>query len=151
MTFIPSEISAAGLEFYANQAKAREEEAARDAEVNEECDEDERVHDGKTHQEVIDIAQKHMDSMYEECKSPMVHKVMAMMIVHRLMKWHVDNSRDQAKNDRTESSLAWAADAGKFRAALDTLRQISICEDDFSYRPDNNGDFLEADDGDDED
>ena len=148
---VPDRISAGDLESLRKIASVKEEKAVRDAAVNEECEEDERVHDGKTHQEVIDIAQKHMDEMYDECKSPMVHKVMAMMIIHRMMQWHAGNARSQIEKDLDESALAWASDAGKFRAALDTLRQISICEDDFTWRPDNNGDFMGASAEDDED
>ena len=152
---VPDRISPKDLESLRKIANVKEEKARQqqiqeqhDTEVNEE---DERVHDGKTHQEVIDLAQKHMDAMYEECKSPMVHKVMSMMIIHRLMLWHGGNAKSQIENGQIDSGCAWAHDAGKFRAALDTLRQISICEDDFTWRPDDNGDFMASGSEDDND
>ena len=45
-------------------------------------------------------------------------------------------AHSEAEGGDVNSSLAWAADAGRLKAALDIMRSISLMPDDFTYRPD---------------
>ena len=83
--------------------------------------------------EVIEnIAQEALEFATEKCPDPLVHKVMAMMIIHRMVDWHKGVAIKQLEDSNRESMGAWMRDAGKFQACMDILTTISIGPDDFT-------------------
>ena len=63
----------------------------------EKCADDERLYDGKTSDEVCDIAAKHLDAATDDCNDPIVHKVMALAIIENMIAWHTKVGMDQEK------------------------------------------------------
>ena len=123
---VPDSISADLLKDLAEKAKEKEVEEKKE----------EGPHGGLTDDQVIDLANKKLDELYDECSSPMVHKVAAMQVIHNLMRWHMNMSDSQAEDGEQRSARAWAADAGRLKVALDALRSISLYPEDFTWRPD---------------
>ena len=64
--------------------------------------------------------------------NPLVHKVMAMMIINRMVIWHSSVAERMIKDGNNESAICWARDAGKFQSMLDSLTEICITDDDFT-------------------
>lgn len=78
------------------------------------------------------IAQECLELASEKCPDPLVHKVMAMMIIHRMVDWHKSVAQRQLDDDNLESMGAWMRDAGKFQACMDILCNIAIGPTDFT-------------------
>ena len=81
---------------------------------------------------VEEIASEALDLATEKCPDPLVHKVMAMMIIHRMVDWHKGVAIRQLEDDNQESMGAWMRDAGKFQAVMDILCSIAIGPNDFT-------------------
>ena len=127
---VPDSISADLLKDLAEKAKVKE------IEEKIEQKKEEGPHGGLTDDQVMDLANKKLDELYEECSSPLVHKVAAMQVIHNLMRWHMNMSDSQAEDGEFRSARAWAADAGRLKVALDALRSISLYPEDFTWRAD---------------
>ena len=83
--------------------------------------------------EVIEnIAQEMLELASEKCPDPLVHKVMAMVIIHRMVDWHKHVAIRQLEEGNQESMGAWMRDAGKFQACMDILCSIAIGPEDFT-------------------
>ena len=95
----------------------------------EKCDNDEPLYDGKTSEEVCDIAHKHLDNASQECDDPIVHKVMAIMVIENMIQWH---TKVGANQDNKRSTVAWLRDAGKFQAIANILTQVTVGPNDFT-------------------
>ena len=78
------------------------------------------------------IAQECLEAASEKCSDPLVHKVIAMMVICRMVDWHKHIAICQLKEDNEESMGAWMRDAGKFQACMDILTSISVGPDDFT-------------------
>jgi len=78
------------------------------------------------------IAQECLEAASEKCPDPLVHKVMAMMIIHRMVDWHKSVAQRQLDDGNLESMGAWMRDAGKFQACMDILCNIAIGPNDFT-------------------
>ena len=78
------------------------------------------------------VAMDALDKATEECPDPLVHKVMAMTVIHRMIDWHKHVALRQLEEDNQESMGAWMRDAGKFQAVMDILCSIAIGPDDFT-------------------
>ena len=78
------------------------------------------------------VAMDALDKATEECPDPLVHKVMAMTVTHRMIDWHKHVALRQLEEDNQESMGAWMRDAGKFQAVMDILCSIAIGPDDFT-------------------
>ena len=78
------------------------------------------------------IAQEALELATEKCPDPLVHKVMAMMIICRMVDWHKGVAIKQLEDGNQESMGAWMRDAGKFQACMDILTSIAIGPDDFT-------------------
>ena len=133
---VPDGVSTADLEDFAKKAKKSEKKAAKQAkkEAKKAMKGD---HDGLTADQVIDTANKMLDKLYDKCGSPIIHKVAAMQVIHNLMRWHVNMAESCAESGEPKQAAAWAADAGRLKVALDTMRAVGINSDDFTFRPDN--------------
>ena len=78
------------------------------------------------------IAQETLELATDKCKDPLVHKVMAMMIISRMIEWHKGVAINQLDDDNMESMGCWMRDAGKFQACMDILTSIAIGPQDFT-------------------
>jgi len=85
--------------------------------------------DGKTAEQVCEIAGECLDRATEKCNDPMVHKVMALQIIENMIAWHTNVGVDQ---DNERSSVAWLRDAGKFQAIANILTQVTCGPNDFT-------------------
>ena len=128
---VPDGVSTSDLEDFAKQAKAKakaEKKAAKKAEKG--------PYDGLSDDAVITLANKALDKVYAKCSDPISHKVIAMQVIHNLMRWHARMSESEAEKGDHKSSAAWACDAGRLKVALDTMRAVGLHSDDFTYRAD---------------
>jgi hypothetical protein len=83
--------------------------------------------------EVIEnIAQEVLELATDKCPDPLVHKVIAMMVICRMVDWHKGVAIKQLEDGNQESMGAWMRDAGKFQACMDILTSIAIGPDDFT-------------------
>ena len=78
------------------------------------------------------VALEALDAATEKCPDPLVHKVMAMMVISRMVDWHKGVAIRQLEDGNRESMGAWMRDAGKFQAVMDILTSIAIGPDDFT-------------------
>ena len=90
------------------------------------------LYDGKTPEEVCEIAGNQLSEALAKCDSPLVHKVMVLEIIDNFIEWHTKVALKMAEMDNTRSSIGWARDAGKFQAIHNILQTISLDEDDFT-------------------
>ena len=128
---VPDGVSTSDLEGFAKKAKAK---AKADKKAKKAAKKG--PYDGLNDDAVIELANKMLDKLYDKCKDPISHKVVAMQVIHNLMRWHANMSDSEGEKGDHRSSLAWAADAGKLKAALDIMRSVSLHSDDFTYRHD---------------
>ena len=92
------------------------------------CNDDKEL----TSEFIENIAQEALDLATQKCPDPLVHKVMAMMIIHRMVDWHHGIGLRQLEEDNLDSMGAWMRDAGKSQACMDILNSISIGPDDWT-------------------
>ena len=78
------------------------------------------------------VAQETLEAATERCADPLVHKVMAMMIISRMVDWHKHVAERQLDDGNIQSMGAWMRDAGKFQGVMDVLCNIAIGPDDFT-------------------
>ena len=78
------------------------------------------------------VAMDALDKATEECPDPLVHKVMAMTVIHRMIDWHKHVALRQLEEGNEASMGAWMRDAGKFQSVMDILCSIAIGPDDFT-------------------
>ena len=78
------------------------------------------------------IAQECLEAASEKCPDPLVHKVMAMMIVSRMIAWHNTMAEHQLEEGNRESAACWYRDAGKFQSMMDSFLNISVGPDDYT-------------------
>ena len=84
-------------------------------------------------QEYIEqVASDALDMASDLVKDPVVHKVMAMMIINRMVSWHTMVGECQLKDDNQDTAICWFRDAGKFQAMMDSLIQITVGDRDFT-------------------
>ncbi len=81
---------------------------------------------------IENVALKALDMATEECPDPLVHKVIAMMVISRMVDWHKHVASRQLEEGNQESMGAWMRDAGKFQACMDILCSIAIGPEDFT-------------------
>ena len=78
------------------------------------------------------VASDAIDMATDLVANPLVHKVMAMMIIHRMIEWHTQVAAKLMEDGNTESAICWARDAGKFQSMMNSLVNICITDDDFT-------------------
>jgi hypothetical protein len=78
------------------------------------------------------VAQEVLELATDKCPDPLVHKVIAMMVICRMVDWHKGVAIKQLEEGNQESMGAWMRDAGKFQACMDILTSIAIGPDDFT-------------------
>ena len=85
-----------------------------------------------TQEYIEQVASDALDMASDLVKDPLVHKVMAMMIVNRMVTWHTVVGEANLKEGEQDTAICWFRDAGKFQAMLDSLIQISVGDNDFT-------------------
>ena len=85
-----------------------------------------------TPEQIEDIAQEALDFASSKCDDPLVHKVIAMKVIHNMIQWHKHVSEKQYAEGHTASGGAWGRDAGKFQAVMDILCNVTVGPDDFT-------------------
>ena len=83
---------------------------------------------------IDEVACDALEFASKNCPDPLVHKVMAMTVIHRMIQWHRDVALRQLEEGNQASMGAWMRDAGKFQACMDILSSIMIGPDDFTCR-----------------
>ena len=78
------------------------------------------------------VAQEVLELATDKCPDPIVHKVIAMMVICRMVDWHKGVAIKQLEDGNEQSMGAWMRDAGKFQACMDILTSIAIGPDDFT-------------------
>ena len=78
------------------------------------------------------VAQEVLEIATDKCPDPLVHKVIAMMVICRMVDWHKGVAIKQLEDGNQESMGAWMRDAGKFQACMDILTSIAIGPNDFT-------------------
>ena len=85
-----------------------------------------------TQEYIEQVASDALDMASDLVKDPLVHKVMAMMIINRMVTWHTVVGEANLKEDSQDTAICWFRDAGKFQAMLDSLIQITVGDSDFT-------------------
>ena len=76
-------------------------------------------------------ADKALEAVSKEFKGPLVHEVMAAMVVRNLIDWHTHVGEELAKDGEFGMATAWLRDAGKCQAIMNLLFEINVGDDDF--------------------
>lgn len=116
-----------GMDELMNMAEAAHE---REQEENICPDCADKTFGGRTVEEVEALAQQILDESFETCDSPLLHKIIMIMICSNMLAWHTKMSQRAFKIGGTSPAISWARDAGKFQAILNILDTISVDEDD---------------------
>lgn len=114
-------------------AKAKPEEHVCTPDCDHGASEDERTQD-----QIEACALACLDEASDYSRGPVIHKVMALMSIHRFIEWHTHMGRDAIENGDEDCAIAWLRDAGKLQALYNGLLDISFGPNDFTFvRPEN--------------
>ena len=129
---IPDGISFGDLE--ALQKAAAQSDAERLLEEAEAANaaKSEAVYDGKTKEQVVDIASDLVQEAIDKCNDPMVHKIMMMMIIDNFLEWHTKAGIQQMEDGEERSTVCWLRDAGKFQAIHNILSTVTTGPNDWT-------------------
>ena len=116
---VPNEISMDDLNVLSETAPA-EEELRSNVDKRE-----------YTQEYIEQVAEDALDMASNLVKDPLVHKIMAMMIINRMVTWHTMVGENNLENSQ-DSAVCWFRDAGKFQAMMDSLVMISVGDHDFT-------------------
>ena len=105
------------------------ENAPQEEELHAAADNDDKEF---TPEFIESIAQEMLELATEKCPDPLVHKVIAMMVICRMVDWHKGVAKSQLDDGNLQSMGAWMRDAGKFQACMDILTSIAIGPTDFT-------------------
>ena len=86
------------------------------------------TYDGKTKDEVLELAANLSQEAIDKCNDPMIHKAMMINMLENMIRWHTTVGVDQ---EDERSTVCWLRDAGKFQAICNILTSISLGSDDF--------------------
>ena len=82
---------------------------------------------------ILQLASEICDEMMERSHGPLIHKIVALTILHRLESWHNNIGVERLSNDDT-SGVGWIMDAGKCQSARQLLETVDLGSDDFTCR-----------------
>lgn len=129
MTSIPDSISFSDLSNLLEQRVA--EEAVADFIFGKE-DDVQVISDFEEH--CLQVAQDALDEAIKHIPDPMVHKVMALICISNICKYHealAEATRKEAP-EASDVANAWQKDAGKLQAAHEILRSVVLGDNDFT-------------------
>ena len=130
MTSIPDSISFSDLSNLLEQRVA--EEAVADFIFGKE-DDVQVISDFEEH--CLQVAQDALDEAIKHIPDPMVHKVMALLCISNICKYHealAEATLNEVGLDALETANAWTKDAGKLQVAHNILRNVVLGENDFT-------------------
>ena len=116
---VPDGISFSDLEALRENAPAEEAPTPKT---------DGATYDGKTKDEVLELAANLSQEAIDKCNDPMIHKAMMINMLENMIRWHTTVGVDQ---EDERSTVCWLRDAGKFQAICNILTSISLGSDDF--------------------
>jgi hypothetical protein len=86
-----------------------------------------------TIEQVEELAENCIHDSLEKCNDPMLHKVIALMIVSKFANWHRELGRKICeKGHAYHDAVPWFQDAGKLDAIFEMLISIQIGNNDFT-------------------
>ena len=85
-----------------------------------------------TEEYIEQVADDALEMASKLVKDPIVHKLMAMMIINRMIQWHTLIGEKQLEQGEQEAAICWFRDAGKFQSMYDSMIQISVGNSDFT-------------------
>ncbi len=80
---------------------------------------------------ILTLASKHCTNAFEELKDPLLHKAMAICILHNLMAYHQRKAESLAAEGELDSAFMWVKDYGQLQVLKETLQNLSISHTDF--------------------
>ena len=86
--------------------------------------------DGLTQSQLEALAAKTGEDLYKKCSDPMVHKVLALMILTQMIEYHERVASSIGTTNR-DVAIAWAADKGILQSCKVLLMQVNLGENDF--------------------
>ncbi len=86
---------------------------------------------GKTQDEVMEIANRHVKESMNECEDPQVHKTMILMMLKALIDWHRYCAQEGLEKGSVEEAALLIEDAGELRAAAKIIRNMEVSAYDF--------------------
>ena len=78
------------------------------------------------------LAEEVLEYAYSKCTDPLVHKVVAMRVIHNMVEWHMQVAAKQYEDGNEQSGAAWMRDAGKFQAVMNILATVTVGPEDFT-------------------
>ena len=85
-----------------------------------------------TQEYIEQVADDALEMASNLVKDPVVHKVMAMMVINRMVQWHTIIGEKHLEQGETEPAICWFRDAGKFQSMFDSMIQINVGTNDFT-------------------
>ena len=118
---IPNSFSLNDLEKAYNSAPKEEEQAASKA-----------SYDVEAYQaQILEVAQRHCANAFDELQDPVLHKAMACIILRNLVSYHERKATSAVEQSEAQVAGLWMRDAGQLLAALKTLSDVSVSDQDF--------------------
>lgn len=81
------------------------------------------------------VAQDALDEAIAHIPDPMVHKLMALLCIRNLARYHdalAETTFDTAGLEAADVANAWTRDCGRLHAAYDLLRTVVLGDNDFT-------------------
>ena len=88
-------------------------------------------YDGMSKGQLIDAAEEIISAAMDTCADPMIHKMMAVMIISKMVEWHTQIGLEQLKRDEEKCGTSWLRDAGKLQAAWSLISEVGLGPTDF--------------------
>ena len=85
-----------------------------------------------TPEQMEELAEEVLEYAYSKCTDPLVHKVVAMRVIHNMVQWHMTVAEKQYQEGNDQSGGAWMRDAGKFQAVMNILSTVTVGPEDFT-------------------
>ena len=85
-----------------------------------------------TPEQMEELAEEALMFASSKCDDPLVHKVIAMRVIHNMVQWHIHVAEKQYADGNNQSGAAWMRDAGKFQAAMNILATVTVGPEDFT-------------------
>ena len=81
---------------------------------------------------ILDDVESAMAAINHITDQALVHKLVAIQILHNLFEWHDTVGVKCIRNAQSDQASGWLRDAGKFQAIMNILQTISVDDDDFT-------------------
>ena len=81
---------------------------------------------------ILDDVESAMAAINHITDQPLVHKLVAIQILHNLFEWHDTVGGNCVSDSNLDQAKSWLKDAGKFQAIMNILQTISVDNDDFT-------------------